>query len=268
MKELWLIGADVEHSPSARMHNAGLAAMGLPMLYKNKSVAAADLDALLDEAAAKCRGLNVTAPYKTDLMDRYRSVLDEDTAQVGALNTVVFDGGRATAAHNTDVLGLETAWRRAATSVQGRDVCVYGTGGAARAALYALYVQGAKAVSVVGRTPGHVEPLLNWAQAHGLTVLDEPSPETYLLVIAASGLDDPGAVIEQCLSRPGVVHDLRYRNVAGVRDAALHRKHLFIDGTSMLLAQAQAALRLFVGRPLSDAARIAMGRALTALPRT
>lgn len=269
-KPLWLIGRDVARSPSPAMHNAALSSMGLPQLYASRACSPEELDALLDEAERTCRGINVTAPHKVRVAERYRDVLDDDARAAGAVNTVVYDDdGRAVKACNTDVAGLAFSWRRANLHVEGRTLAVIGAGGAARAVVVAAQQAGARGVVVHARKMSAAVGIVNVATAMGLdaVAVDESAREALgatVAVVAASALDAPGVWLERALAAPGAVHDLRYGVAArAVRDAALARGHLFSDGTLMLLAQAQVALTHFVGAPLPDEATTAMRRALT-----
>jgi shikimate dehydrogenase len=269
-KPLWLIGRDIARSPSPAMHNAALATMGMAPRYTSRACSPDELAAVLDEAERTCRGINVTAPHKVRVAERYHDVLDDDARAAGAVNTVVFDdGGKAEHAGNTDVAGLVFAWRRSNFHIEGRTLAIVGAGGAARAVVVAAQQAGARGVVVHARKMSAAVGLVNVATALGLdaVALDENAREPLgatVVVIAASALDAPGVWLERALSGPGAVHDLRYGAPARpVRDAALARGHVFSDGTLMLLAQAQVALQRFTGAPLGDEATAAMRKALT-----
>lgn len=260
-RPLWLLGRDLTASPSPLMHNAALASLGAPPLYSLKPVEPVDVERAFDEAEGHCRGINVTAPYKRQAARRFGAVLDDTARLCGAVNTVVFDQGRAVAASNTDVHGLLAAWRRASIDVTDRVVAVVGAGGAARAALVAAKEAGARGVTLTARREEARGALAAEASALSLPVVDEPAA---LVVLAASALDDAAGTIATALRGPGAVHELRYGAAARAsRDAALRARHVFLDGTSMLLAQGQAAMALFLGGTLPGPAAAAMSRAVS-----
>lgn len=264
MKPLWLLGADIQRSPSPAMHNAGLAAMGLPPAYALRPCTPEDLQSVLDEAEVGCRGVNVTAPHKAAVARRYADVLDDTARTVGAVNTVVFDEGRARVAMNTDVAGLMFAWRRANMHVRDRVLAVVGAGGAARAVVVAARQAGARRLVVHARRASAAQELVAHAWSCGLDAEAADRPiDASMVVLAAAHLELPEAWLRRTLARPGAVHDLRYgTRTRSVRNAALAAGHLFADGSLMLLAQARAALAAFVGAPLPDAATSSMARAL------
>lgn len=265
MKPLWLLGEDIARSPSPAMHNAALVALGEAPVYAPHPCAREDVAAAFDEAERTCRGVNVTAPHKLEAARRYAAVLDEDARQVGAVNTVVYEGARAIAALNTDVGGLLFAWRRAALHVEERTLAVIGAGGAARAVVVAAKRAGARGLVVHARRPEASAPLVALAESVGLEAVAADRPcGASVAVVATSTLDEPSAWLARALEIPGAVHDLRVGGrTRAVRDAALRAGHLFSDGTMMLLGQTQAALTAFLGRRLSDDAALAMRQALT-----
>ena len=73
-------------------------------------------------------GLNVTIPYKKEVM-RFLDEIDDKAAMLGAVNTVVNDGGKLIG-YNTDYFGMDYALKSLGISLSGRNVVVLGTGGA------------------------------------------------------------------------------------------------------------------------------------------
>jgi shikimate dehydrogenase len=249
------------------MHNAALSALGLPQTYSLRPCTAAELPRVLDDAERQCRGINVTAPHKQAVAERYANALDDDALLCRAVNTVVFADDGAVRALNTDVIGLRVAWKRAAVDVTGRIVAVVGAGGAARGVVRALKHAGAAGVVIYARRREAASELVVAAARSGLdgAIGDGPEPDVSMAVFAASVLDDDGAWIDRVLARPGVVHDLRYGRAArGLRNAALTRGHIFLDGGTMLLAQGRAALAAFLGMQLPPNVEDAMTRAVAA----
>ena len=119
-----LLGKPVAHSLSPRMQNAAFAARALDWGYVACEVEADRLAAAIGGLAALgFVGANVTSPHK----EAAAALCNE--ADGGAVNTLVFEGGR--------VLGFNTD----AEIVRGIDaerVCLIGVGGAAKALLPAL----------------------------------------------------------------------------------------------------------------------------------
>ena len=108
-------------------------------------------------------GLNVTIPYKRDVM-AFCDVIDEGAKAIGSVNTLVRRGGKLYG-YNTDIDGFLYMLRRARISLMGKKVVVLGSGGASLTAQAAAKREGAREVVVVSRTgPDNYE---NLSQRHG-----------------------------------------------------------------------------------------------------
>lgn len=83
------------------------------------------------------RGLNVTIPYKTAVLDCVQR-LDESAMNVGAANTLLLDDSGKWTAYNTDCQGFEKSLRRFLGGTECPPALILGTGGAARAVDYVL----------------------------------------------------------------------------------------------------------------------------------
>ena len=105
------------------------------------------------------RGWNVTIPHKQAIMN-YLDEIDEDAAAIGAVNTVVNDGG-VLKGYNTDVLGFLGGLRDAGFDPAEKEVVMLGAGGAARAALWGLMKSHAMQVTLAVRHPEKAEALID-----------------------------------------------------------------------------------------------------------
>jgi shikimate dehydrogenase-like protein len=101
-----LIGADIGTSMSPALHEREADRHGLRYLYEvvdltTLRLAAADVGELVTAAQRLAfRGLNITHPCKQEVL-KYLDDLSPEAAELGAVNTVVFDRGRSTG-YNTD----------------------------------------------------------------------------------------------------------------------------------------------------------------------
>jgi shikimate dehydrogenase len=266
-RDLWLVGDErMVHSPSPLLHNAAFGDDRYRLHVDEKAERA------FADAETTCRGINVTAPHKVAAAKRYAAVLDDRARAAGAVNTVVYDDdGRPLLASCTDVHGLLSAWRRASFVVEGRPLGLIGAGGAARAVVTAAAEAGASRLVVHARRRDQAAAIVALAGPNGLdaAVAEEggavdASDRCPLVVVAASELEGIGSWLERSLAKGGAVHDLRYGSKArATRDAALARRALFADGSTMLLAQAEEAAGLFQGSPLNEAQRRAMSSTLS-----
>jgi shikimate dehydrogenase len=148
-----LIGSDIQASRTPRLHEREGAAQGLRYVYKLIDLKALGLsvNALPELVTAAGRfgfaGLNITHPCKQAVIPLLDD-LTEDARALGAVNTVVFDNGRAIG-HNTDWSGFSESFRREFPDVARRRAVQFGAGGAGAAVAHALLTLGVTELSVV-----------------------------------------------------------------------------------------------------------------------
>lgn len=80
-------------------------------------------------------GLSITQPYKIDILNKLSKV-DKTAKKIGAVNTVIISKNH-TKGFNTDWYGIYNIIKMNKYKKKG-FVCIFGSGGAARAAIYAV----------------------------------------------------------------------------------------------------------------------------------
>lgn len=257
-----LIGDPVAHSLSPALHNAAFRATGLNWVYVALAVRADQVaDALRGAAALGLAGFNVTVPHKQSvagLVDELRGA----AARAGAVNTVVFEGGRSVG-YNTDIDGFRQALHAARPEgVAGERVLLLGAGGAARAAALALADEPVAALTVADRTPerarevatlvAHASPAVSVSSV-ALKDLDAEQVRRARLVVNATVLGMTGkgkvpAVLADNVGVDQIVYDVVYGSrPTELIQAARVRGALTVDGVEMLVWQAAIAFELWTG---------------------
>jgi shikimate dehydrogenase len=147
-----LIGRGIGESRTPRMHRAEGARLGLDYGYELVDFDRLGLpDAAVGAAVAEARrlglaGLNVTHPFKQAVIPLLDAVAP-DAAAIGAVNTIVFERGRATG-HNTDCFGFAESFRRNMAGAPLGHVVLVGAGGGGMAVGRALTDLGVAELSV------------------------------------------------------------------------------------------------------------------------
>ena len=152
-----LFGHPVDHSLSPLMHNTAAEYYHLDLHYTAVDVNPRELErlpALLNHE--NFRGANITIPYKTSLLEMMDE-LDESSRAIGAINTIERCDGRLIG-HNTDAWGFAEPLVPYAAELEGERAVVFGTGGAARAVVFALTQMGLQEIVLVSRHPGRFQP--------------------------------------------------------------------------------------------------------------
>ena len=158
-----LIGMDIRRSLSPTLHETEAAHHGLHLRYELIDVASAavtpqTLPQLLNEARRRgFRGLNITYPFKQAVLPLLDSLSAEAQA-IGAVNTVLFDDGKATG-HNTDALGWSRAFQAALPAADLRCVTLIGAGGAGSAVAHAALRSGVARLLIHDRDQKRAELL-------------------------------------------------------------------------------------------------------------
>ncbi|WP_086560196.1 shikimate dehydrogenase [Streptomyces africanus] len=267
-----LIGSGIGPSLSPALHEREGDRQGLRLLYR-----LIDIDPLgvppeavgdLVRAARDLGfdGLNITHPCK-QLVIEHLDALDPQAEALGAVNTVVFEDGRAVG-HNTDVTGFAASFARGLPDARLERVVQLGAGGAGAAVAHATLTLGAERVTVVDALPERAATLadsLNRAFGPGRAAAATPDRQARLLAHAdgivhatPTGMAaHPGLPLPAELLHPGLwVAEVVYRPLeTELLRTARALGCATLDGGGMAAFQAADAFRLFTGRE-PDAARM------------
>jgi 3-dehydroquinate dehydratase/shikimate dehydrogenase len=141
-----VIGNPVGHSLSPLMHNTGFVARRVNAVYVPFLVK--DLRDFLNflQAAPEfgVKGFSVTLPHKKSIL-RHLDECEALAAEIGAVNTVAVRGDGSLYGCNTDYVGVLRALEKK-FRIAGSRVLIFGAGGGARAAAFALTRRGAAVV--------------------------------------------------------------------------------------------------------------------------
>ena len=236
-----ITGHPLSHSRSPAMQDAAIRAAGINGKYLVFD--SPDLDRAEDVIRGYgIRGLNVTIPYKQSIIEHLDSASEASSA-IGAVNTVVNDGGRLVGG-NTDTVGIEYALLD--VPLRGRRALIMGSGGAARAAAYTLGSLGC-AVSVAGRNGRTVAGISRefGAEIHSGTV------QGFDLIVNCT----PIGLVEgeypadiSPLTGDQTVFDMVYGRETPLTSAAAYKGCRVVDGKEMLVGQGAASFRMWFGK--------------------
>lgn len=137
--KLGLIGDEIEKSCSPLFHKSAAESSGIDLDFK--LLIPVEQELAFDDLFEKCRkdgyrGLNITFPYKERIMDRVQ-ISDPAVAEIGAINTVIFEGDKITG-WNTDYSGFIEGYRHTFNNNDSGSVTIFGTGGVGKAVAFGL----------------------------------------------------------------------------------------------------------------------------------
>lgn len=206
---LGIIGNPVRHTKSPAMHNYISKCLDKNLVYVPFEVTGDIGKAVKGAYELGIKGMNVTVPYKTDVIE-FLSDIDELAKEIGAVNTLVrTDNGYK--GYNTDMLGLERAVLSEGIVLENGTAVLLGAGGAARAAAFMCVKNKVSKLYILNRTVANAdaiaEDINNYIKKNGLsTVVITGAIDKYneiaendLIVFQCTKIglkDDDGAVVE------------------------------------------------------------------------
>ncbi|KGA98473.1 shikimate 5-dehydrogenase [Alkalihalobacillus alcalophilus ATCC 27647 = CGMCC 1.3604] len=168
-----LFGYPVGHSMSPIMHEAAFKELGQKANYHAFNVKPDKIEeAVMAIRALELGGCNVTIPHKVNVMN-YLDEIDPEAAEIGAVNTIVNQGGKLKG-FNTDGRGYLQSLLEIAHTLEGKSVAIIGAGGAARAIVTVLVHESVSRLVVANRTKIKAEQLIerHKSKATELGVMD------------------------------------------------------------------------------------------------
>ncbi len=251
-----LMARPVSHSISPQMHNAAFGAVDINAVYVPFEVR--DVEGFIRrmvhprtrELDWNMRGLSVTAPHKSAVMDQL-DWIDPVAKDIGAVNTILVADDKLQG-YNTDAMGFLEPLMKKLGQLRGMRCAVIGAGGAANAVVWALKKESAS-VTVFARNAKNAEALGGKFGATADT-LERARFMGFDIVINATPLGTVGQFESETPATAGqlrgarLAYDLVYnpietRFLREAREAGCET----IGGLAMLVGQASAQFKLWTG---------------------
>ncbi len=152
MEKLYgLIGEKLSHTYSPFIHKKILHEINIEGHYGVFQVERNNIQHVVSGLKALgYNGVNVTIPYKTEIID-YLDSLSCEAERIGAVNVVKFDRNGKSTGFNTDYYGFGMMLDNFNVSVKHENVLVLGTGGASKAVIQYLIDNGTGEITIASR---------------------------------------------------------------------------------------------------------------------
>ena len=232
-----LLGRKLGHSWSVPIHTA-LGCQG----YRLIELEPEELEGFLSQP--NIGGLNVTIPYKRDVMP-FCDVIDPMAQAIGSVNTLTRRADGKLYAFNTDAAGFCWMAERAGISFAGKKTVVLGSGGASLTAVACAKKLGAREVVVISRSGEHNYG--NLSHHADADIVVNTTPVGMYPNNGATAVDL--TAFPRCSGVLDVVYNPRRTTLL------LQAEELGIpcsDGLPMLVAQAKAAEEHFFDKSIPD----------------
>lgn len=242
-----IVGNPVAHSLSPAIHNAGYTAEGINAVYLPLRVDSLP-DFLRAVPALGINGFSVTIPYKQAIFP-FLNAADPLATRIGAVNTVISYRDELFG-YNTDYVGVARAIERH-LRLAGCRALLFGAGGAARAAAFALSDAGAN-LTICARKPSRARELaeVTGAQAIPRAALRRTEFDLIINATPVGTEGRGGSPLRANELNCRVVMDMVYRPIeTPLLKLARSRRIKTISGLEMFLAQAAAQWEIWLKSP-------------------
>lgn len=236
-----LIGEKLGHSLSPVIHKKFFSMTNMDADFKLFEIDPSKLETdFISIKSSGIKGLNVTIPYKIDIMNLIDEISPQ-AAAIGSINTICFNDSK-TVAHNTDYFGFGKMLAKNDIPLENKTVVILGAGGSANAVIeYAINSRASK-IFLVSRTPAIARkkfnsvPVIDYNELNNLSsgdVIVNCTPVGMFPTVAASPVNS------LCLSKFSSAVDLIY-NPIETNFLSMARKQGLktVNGLYMLVAQA------------------------------
>ena len=244
-----LLGEKLSHSLSPEIHKEILNYINKCGDYKLFEVERDKVSDFVQKIKLfKIKGINVTIPYKQEIMKHLDGISKEAKA-IGAVNTVVLKENKLYG-YNTDYFGFGATFERKGISFKGKTAVILGAGGACKAALSYILDNGIKELYIVSRNPQTVNfniedsrlSIIGYKDLSGINgdIIINSTP------VGMYPNNENSPVDESVIDNFDIVMDIIY-NPLETRFLEYGRKKgkITLDGLYMLVAQAVKAQEIF-----------------------
>jgi shikimate dehydrogenase len=242
-----LIGYPLGHSFSKKYFSGKFEKEGLSEYqYLNFEIESIELFPSIFVKYPEIRGLNCTIPYK-QLVMQYLDEIDEETRQVGAVNTIKplrTANGLKLKGYNTDIIGFERSLKPMLNEKHKRAL-ILGTGGASKAIKHILTKLGIEYLSASIEND-FFEKEIRYEQ------IDRKMIEERLVIINATPLgtfpkiDNCPSIPYEYLTNDHVLFDLVYNpEVTLFMKKGIEKGAKVKSGLEMLHGQAEASWEIW-----------------------
>jgi shikimate dehydrogenase len=259
-----LVGIGVGPSLTPALHMVEARAQGLDYVYRtidlnDVGIAPERIGEVLEWARTLgFNALNITHPCKRLVMEHLDKI-DDVAAEVGAVNTIIFDGPH-TIGYNTDTTGFALGFREGLPDAATDNVVLVGAGGAGAAVGDALLRVGTEHLTIVDLEIERATALARELSARRPeSRVDASSPDKLPVLLPASDgvvhctptgmAEHPGMPFAAELLHPRLwVADIVYRPLdTELLSTALQAGCRICDGGHMAVHQATEAFELITG---------------------
>ena len=237
MERFGLLGERLGHSLSPQIHGY-FGEYPYTLIEKDRDELATFF------AAREYRAINVTIPYKKDVM-AFCDELDEIARRIGSVNTIRFDED-AVRGYNTDYAGFRYLLEKNSVPIADNKVLVLGSGGSSVTACCVLHDMQAREVVVISRSGENNYQNLDRHSDAAVIVNTTPVgmfPHNSEAPVNLAKFPTCRAVVDI------IYNPLKTKLLLDAEERGI----LAVNGLEMLVAQGKRAAEIFFAKAIDDA---------------
>ncbi|MDB9971091.1 shikimate dehydrogenase [Alphaproteobacteria bacterium] len=252
-----IIGSPIKHSLSPIIHRYWMDMHNIVSSYDIYEPKKHELSSFLKGMSRNnIEGINVTIPFKRDVM-KHLDTISEEALALGAVNTIKLEDNKLFG-YNTDTHGFMQHLKTSAPEWKEKKggTVILGAGGASRAVIWSLLKENKRDIRIINRNENRALTLIadmkKFFPAANITFFNDPIKALInsTLFINCSSLGMKGQKELELdlvtMNKESIVYDIVY---SPLKTKLLHRaKELgfkTIDGLGMLLNQAAPAFKMW-----------------------
>ena len=261
LKNIGIIGYPLGHSLSPGMHNYVYKSLAINARYNKWEVSELDLKNEFTRITNEnFIGANVTVPYKEKIIP-FLDELDNDSKITGAVNTIFKQNGKLLG-FNTDIYGIKECLNKKFADNDIDNVVLLGSGGAAKAVMYALLQRGLKNISIINRTKLNTNQMLDnfkkfkfnseYLDFDDKDKINQKCMESNLIVntttigMKGSMMEGSSPLDIKSINNKNIVFDLVYNpRITKLIEIANNKNAEIIEGIDMLVYQAIRSIEIW-----------------------
>ena len=247
MKKYIVVGNPIGHSLSPKFHNFWIKSNNIKAIYKKENIFKNELKQVIERLRnKKLDGVNVTVPYKTDIIP-YIDELTEESQHTQSVNTI-FERNEKIVGHNTDIAGFDLSIRHAKLNLKNKRVLILGAGGVSPSLIYALKKHEIKEVAISNRTYSKAENIKK--KFNEIKIIEWENFYDFDIVINATSLGlnlkDKIKIEHKKLKPNKIFYDVIYNpeETNFLREARINN-HKTQNGMMMFIYQAHQAFTIW-----------------------
>jgi len=244
-----LMGEKLSHSHSPLIHRIFFDITGKKGQYELIELKRNELGSFLFKAEQEnYQGLNVTIPYKIEIIDHIEK-LSVEARKIGAVNTIKLTGGLK--GYNTDYYGIDYTLKKSGIILSGKKALVTGSGGAAKAVVAYLEDSNTDKIYMAGRNKNDIKE--RFAQVIAISYEEIKDFEPFDIIINTTPvgmypLTEDSPLTKEQLKGSGFLFDLIFNpEETKLMKLAYKTGIPCVNGMYMLVAQAVKAQEIWQG---------------------